>query len=893
MNIAEIESELKSLVEKPFDPATFPFRLLEIYDAPKATVTKLKQGSTNQAIARGAASKPHDLLWKAKLFFRVSASGQAAVAVDEMVDDPLTKRHSPRLLLATDGVDLYCRDMKLDQRLDIAFPKLNDRFDFFLPLAGMERYEVVAESPADIKATGRLAKLYDELLDHDPSWRIRAHELNLFMTRLLFCFFSERTSIFEHSIFTNTVMSFSNSDGSDTEALLSTLFSAMNTSPEARGALPEYARRFPFVNGGLFAEDTAIPKFNRRSRRLLKECGDLTWQEINPDIFGSMIQAVVEPEMRGDMGMHYTSVPNIMKVLHPLFLLSLEEEFETSRDNEVRLRRLLDRIRNIRVFDPACGSGNFLIISYRELRRIENKAFSRLNEISKQPQLPMTGIKLSHFYGIEIADFAAETARLSLWIAEYQANELFKSLFGKSSPILPLKDSGNIFHGNATRTDWVEFCPRCNNNEIYIVGNPPYLGRADQTAAQKADMVHVFGESGDNFKSLDYVTCWFYKGSKYLKQAGGECAFVTTNSICQGEQVALLWPSLLSHGVEVAFAYQAFKWSNNASKKAAVTCVIVGLRCASKKAKYIYTHGASRVVKNISPYLVEGDNTIVGKRRKPLAFESEMSFGSMANDGGHLILSPDEKSDLVKSYPNSEQFLKRLFGSQEFAKGIERWCLWIDDNDLPTALSIPPIKKRIDEVRSVRLASDRQTTKDLADVPHRFGEVRHKFSEAILVPKNTSERRSYITAGFVGSDCIISDLAFAVYDAKPYILSIISSRLHYIWGAAVGGRFKSDPRYSNTLVYNTFPIPSLSTDQKSVLDDHAWNIISAREACAGKTIGEMYDPDTIPRELAQAHNDLDVTIESMYLGRCFHNDEERLETLFKMYTTFARARSDA
>ncbi|MEI7606304.1 MAG: type IIL restriction-modification enzyme MmeI [Rhodospirillaceae bacterium] len=404
MNIAEIESQLKTLVEKPFDPATFPFSLLEIYDAPKASVTKLRQGSANQAAKSGDLLRKdaqYDLLWKKKLFFRMASPGRAAETVDAMADAPLTRRHEPRFLLATDGTEVYCVDTKLDQSLETEFRSLNDRFDFFLPLAGIERYEAVAENPADIKATGRLAKLYDAILENDPAWVERTHELNLFMTRVLFCFFAEDTGIFEPGLFIHTVMSFTDDDGSGTVQLLTALFTAMDTPPDARGGMPDYVRRFPYVNGGLFADRTPVPEFNKRARRLLRDCGELKWQEINPDIFGSMIQAVVEPSMRGDMGMHYTSVPNIMKVLRPLFLLSLEDELAVAWDSETKLRKLLDRLYNIRVFDPACGSGNFLIIAYRELRRLENKVFARLNEVSREPKLPMTGIKLRHFYGIE------------------------------------------------------------------------------------------------------------------------------------------------------------------------------------------------------------------------------------------------------------------------------------------------------------------------------------------------------------------------------------------------------------------------------------------------------------------------------------------------------------
>ena len=885
MNLAEFEGQIKELVERPFDPNAFVFDFLSLFEnVPKATVTKLKQGSGNQS------KVPGEVLWKNHLFFKTAAQGQSAQTVDEMVADPISKKHAPRFIMSTDGAEFFCRDTKADQTLDIEFGKLNDAFEFFLPLAGQEKYQIFPENKADIKATGRLAKLYDAILEANPNWidRDHTHELNLFMTRLLFCFFAEGTSIFQKGQFTKTIFSMTDEDGSNTADVLQTLFLAMNTPKGSASPLPEYAKQFPYVNGGLFRDKTPVPTFSRKARRILKECGELAWNEINPDIFGSMIQAVVQPGLRSDMGMHYTSVPNIMKVLHPLFLLSLEEEFEAARDSEPKLKKLLERIYNIRVFDPACGSGNFLIIAYRELRKLENRVFARLKEVAKQWALPMTGIKLNHFYGIELTDFAAETAKLSLWIAEYQMNEQFKAMFGSAPPALPLKDSGNIVHGNAMRLDWGKVCPGLDQAEVYVVGNPPYSGRADQTPEQKSDMAVIFSKYGENYKNLDYVSCWYVKGAEICKNFGWKCSLVTTNSICQGEQVELLWGLIFSIGLEIGFAHQSFKWSNNAAKNAAVTCVIIGIQRPDKGKKLLYSHESSHFVKNISPYLVEGDNTYVIKRRKPLFFKSEMSFGSMANDGGNLILSADEKNLLASSHPQSLVFLKRLYGSQEFTKGIERWCIWIDDRDLDDALKIQPIADRIKAVRENRLNSDRESTKILASSAHRFGEVRYKNSESILVPKNTSERRSYITAGIIDKESIISDLAFAVYDAETYIFSIISSKLHYAWGAAVGGRFKMDPRYSNTLVYNTFPVPELSNSQKEQLEDHALSILGAREAHPGKTIAWLYDPETMPDNLLKAHQALDDDLERIYIGRPFKNDTERLEHLFKLYAAMTK-----
>jgi hypothetical protein len=883
MNIAEIESSLRDLVEVPFDPDNFIYRFLEIYGAPKATITKLRQASTGDLISDNL------VVWKKKLFFRTAPQGKAAVTVDEMALAPRIKKDAPHFLISTDGVEFYALDLKADQTRDLALAELNDVFDFFLPLAGIERYEGVAENPADIKATARLAKLYDAILEANPDWlgHNRTHELNLFMTRMLFCFFAEDTSIFDHGLFTRTVMSLSRDDGSDTSSVLLSLFTAMNTPEGERGNQPDYACRFPFVNGGLFRDQTHIPAFSKRALRLLKECGVLSWRDINPDIFGSMIQAVVEPGLRGDMGMHYTSVPNIMKVLQPLFLLSLEEEFDAARDSAPKLQKLLQRIYSIRVFDPACGSGNFLIIAYRELRKLESRIFARQKAISGQWPL-FSSVQLTQFCGIELTDFAAETAKLSLWIAEYQMNEVFKVEFGSAPPSLPLRDNGNVVRGNACRIDWLEICPKNDSSEIYVVGNPPYLGRAQQTPSQKEDMAITFANIKTKYKNLDYVACWTIKGADYCRDANAQCAFVTTNSICQGEQVALLWPHIFERGLEIGFAYQSFKWRNNATNNAGVTCVIVGIRTRQKTRKVLYSSEHGQVVGNICPYLIEFEDIIVKKRSSPLSAFPKMDFGSMANDGGNLLLSRDDRNELLQQHPEAASLIRPFFGSQEFIKGIERWCLWISDGNRAHAASMKLVSNRIAGVLAHREKSNREETRALASVPHCFGENRTQNIDAIIVPSVSSEQRPYLPVGLISAGGVINNLAFSIYNVSDYLLAILSSRLHLVWTSAVGGQLETRLRYSNTLVYNTFPVPSLSSEQKIVLGERAMDILDARESHPGKTIAWLYDPSTMPANLLQSHKNLDEALETIYIGRSFKNDTERLEHLFKLYSTMIK-----
>jgi hypothetical protein len=890
MNIAQIEESLRELVSKPFDASTFIFDVLAIYDAPKATITKLRQ--THGKDLMGAVS----VVWKRKLWFRSCPKGTCTQTLDAMVQDQaLLKKEAPRILWVTDGTDVRAKDLKADQVLDTEFATLNDAFDFFLPLAGIERYEGVAENPADIKATGRLAKLYDAILESNPTWtqKEHTHALNLFMTRMLFCFFAEDTSIFEKGLFTQTVLTVSHEDGSDLHTVLGTLFDAMNRSDKDRADVPEWARRFPYVNGGLFKEKSQLPTFSRRARRLFKDCGELAWSSINPDIFGSMIQAIVEPGKRADMGMHYTSVPNIMKVLHPLFLLSLEEEFENARDSEAKLGKLLKRLHNIRVFDPACGSGNFLIIAYRELRKLENRIFVRLHQIG-QRQLPMTGVQLNQFYGIELADFAAETAKLSLWIAEYQLNEQFKSEFGTAPAALPLRESGTIAHGNALRIDWLKFCPPQEEGETYLVGNPPYLGRSRQTDEQKEDMKICFSALTPKYKNLDYVACWTIKGAQYCSHTNAQCAFVTTNSICQGEQVGLLWNFVYACGIEIGFAHQSFKWRNNAAQNAGVTCVIAGLRRRQKAKKIIYADGLAAEAKNISPYLIDYDDLIVYKRSQPISNLPSMDFGSMPNDNGGLILYPEDYQKLIDEYPQAKAFTRQLYGSQEFINGSVRWCLWIEDDQLASAMKIPEVARRIEITRKHRNESTREETKNLAGTPHRFGEVRHQDEDQLIVPIHFSEDREYFTMGYShGKDTVISNACYAVFNAPAYVFGLLSSRLHAVWITTVCGQLETRIRYSNTLGYNTFPVPTLSESQKQELEDCVWSIISIREAHAGKNLAWLYDAETMPKDILQAHRNLDACVERIYVGRNFKNDTERLEHLFRLYALMIKNEQEA
>lgn len=886
MNIAKLEEKLSEIVAE-CDSDSFIYDLMLAYGLPKATISKLKKGVGNKGKEEG------QVVYKNKVFFHpVQTEDSSALygIIDELRKDEATCTHSPRFIIVTDYSTLLAYDTKINDSLDVPFKDLPSYLDFFLPWAGREKYQQAMESPADIKAADRMARLYSEILKNNPDAEQDAdarHSLNIFLSRLLFCYFSEDTEIFEKDIFTNAIRNYTEEDGKGLDRFLNELFVILNTSDKHRAGCPAYLKKFPYVNGGLFGDTYYAPKFTARARRMMLECGDLNWSEINPDIFGSMIQGVVDPEQRGNLGMHYTSVPNIMKVIQPLFLDDLWEEFEKVKDNPKKLKALHNRISKIRFFDPACGSGNFLIIAYKEIRKLEMELFKqqkRLLKAHEQFTIPYSKITLSQFYGIELADFAHEVAILSLWLAEHQMNVLFKEEFGDVRPTLPLREGGNIVCGNATRLNWIEVCPHEYDGkqyEVYVMGNPPYLGYTQQSQEQKADLQACLPE-GFTSKSLDYIACWFFCGARYLTSGRVRCAFVTTNSICQGEQVALLWPHVLD-GIEIYFAHQSFKWENNAANAAGVTCVIVGLSCPTKKQKKLFSLKDVKHVTNISPYLVEGESNYIQKQKKPISSLPQMVKGSQATDNGELLLSENEKKMILDRFPNSEKFLKKALGSQEFIKGFSRWCIWIEDADIDEAQTTIEIKSRIDRVRAFRMQSRKKQTVKLAQCSHRFAEIRHVNKSALIVPRHSSENREYIPIGFVSARTVILDSAQAVYTDEPFMLGLLSSRMHMAWVRAVAGRLKTDYRYSSVLCYNTFPVPNLSEKQKEIIEALSYDVLDARDVHLGKTMAELYDPDKMPDGLREAHQKLDLAVDRCYRKKEFESDSERLEVLFSMY----------
>lgn len=895
MNIAQIEENVKALIAGLASGACtqedFIYELLLAYGHRKQSVSRLRSGERNLA-AKGSEFNHSEIIWKRHLYFKQVEGGELLAEIDQMRKEKLVATNKIRFVIVTDFDQLFAHDLKTNDRLDISLSELPNKFDFFLPWAGMEKAVYQGENPADVKAAEKMAKLFDLIKDDnfDESNKDDTealHGLNVFLTRLLFCFFAEDTEIFKDNQFSNAIQSHTKDDGSDLSDYLNRLFLVLNTADSDRSQLPnaplpEYLDNFPYVNGGLFADDIPSPTFSAKSRRMLIECGSqLDWSDINPDIFGSMIQAVVHPDQRGGMGMHYTSVTNIMKVIEPLFLNDLYEELEKSENSATKLQKLQQRLGVIKIFDPACGSGNFLIIAYKELRKLEMEVLKRLQEIelekSGQISQPFSVIKLSQFYGIELDDFAHEVAILSLWLAEHQMNVEFKVEFGEALPTLPLKNGGNVISGNATRLNWEEVCE--NNGKVYILGNPPYLGFSQQSIEQKLEIKRVWGKA----VKLDYISCWFFKAAEYIERNGGKFSFVSTNSISQGEQVSLLWPTILKENLEIFFSYNSFQWINNARDKAGVYCIIVGVQKTGAGDKKIFQDGFVRSVSEINPYLTFGPTVYIHKRSKPLSKIPPMTLGDMAKDGGHLFLNEAEKYELLTQNPETDKFIKKVAGSDEFIRGKERWCLWITEENFSESIKTEFIKKRLELVASSRLASAKKATQDYSKKPYRFVEIRSRNVPKILIPTVSSSRREYIPLGFFNADVIVNAPNNVIYDPEPFIFGVMHSKMHMAWVKAVGGRLKTDYRYSVSLVYNTFPIPELSEPQKQLISERVFKILEVRESYADSTIAKLYDPDHMPEDLFCAHAKLDSLIESFYCDKILLSDEQRLEVLMDLY----------
>lgn len=909
MNAVEIEEAISALAEQSFDAESFPFDFLEAFGNKTTTIKRLKsdkKGSTNASDLKDEGA----VLQRNNIHILVCPEGETAEALTRLRESPSTGKAKANFILATDGKYFEAEDLTSGESVACNYEDFPNHFGAFLPLANISTVKQIRDSSFDIRATSRLNKLYVELLSKNPEWDTaeRRHDMNHFMARLIFCFFAEDTDIFgSKNLFTDTIAKMSESNSANTHEVISEVFRSMNTKRDERkrAGIRSWAdESFPYVNGGLFSGNTETPVFSKIARSYLLHVGSLDWTQINPDIFGSMIQAVADDDERGSLGMHYTSVPNILKVLNPLLLDDLREQLKQAGDNGRKLLNLRKRISNIRVFDPACGSGNFLVIAYKEMREIEAEINKRRNE-SDRP----TGIPLTNYRGIELRDFPAEIARLALIIAEYQCDLQYRGQKLALAEFLPLDSENWITSGNALRLDWLSICPPTGTSvkvvsddlfetpldqaeidfeneggETYICGNPPYKGNADQTKSQKSDMKACMSEHFGKWKSLDYICGWFYLAQKYCNHTSTKYAFVSTNSICQGQNISNFWKEMEKIDTVINFAVRSFKWNNLAQKNAGVTVAIIGASKTVDSEFYIYEGDSKRSVSWINAYLVEGKNIWVDRNSNSISELSLMVKGNYYGLSDGLLMTKEEMIEINKQGLKNEN-IKTFKGSEELIKGKLRYCLWLpNDNDLDQYKHNSHIGNRINQVREKRLDSPDPMAIKMSETPHQFREMRICKSHSIAIPVVSSENREYLPITLETSETVFSNAAFALYDSPVLNLSILASKIHIIWIRTVCGQLETRLRYSNTLGWNTFPIPKLTEKNKEDLTRCAEGILLAREAHFPATIADLYNPDTMPENLRLAHDRNDEVLERVYIGRRFRNDTERLEKLFDLYT---------
>lgn len=906
MAITEYEDQIQAIINKP-NHEDFIYDFLSVYEKiPKATITKLRKGLNNLSKESG------EVYLKNKLYFKQTDSDlmQTYADVQTSVNDLGTK---PRFIIVTNYKQLLAKDTKTNDSLDIEFSKLPQKFEFFLAWNGIEKADFDKENPADVRAAERFAKLYDVVVKDNPNASRKG--LNLFLIRVLFCLFAEDTNIFADNLFTNRVKRMTKEDGSDFDAFVGQLFGVLDFEKSQRPVdTPSWLNDFPYVDGDLFKTPHESLHFSSKSRKLIIDAGELlNWTQINPDILGSMIQAVASEDRRSHLGMHYTSVPNIMKVIKPLFLDGLREDFEAAKGDEDKLQQLYTRIGNIKFMDPACGSGNFLIITYKELRQLEIDILKELNNLGIATMY-VPSVTLDQFYGIEIEDFACDVTRLSLWIAEHQMNvRLHREISDAVRPTLPLQHAGAIINGNSLRVNWKDVMPSATDDEVYLFGNPPYLGYSLQDETQKEDMRETF-EGVLGYKRLDYISAWFYDARQYFTNLlNGGFAFVTTNSINQGEQVQNLWPHLKDK-LYISFAYSSFRWTNNAKNNAAVIVSIIGMkpkRTPDKTRPTLFVNDIKTQPDNINAYLIAGPDVIIDKLPKPIFGMPEITNGSRPVDDGNLIFSGAEMEEVTTNYPETKPFFKRMLGSSEFLKGNIRYALWMKSQDEYEYLQhVPEIKQRVDRVKTYRQAGG-ASAKSVKDIPwafflrkqynlnvidfHKNNDDKDAKMMSIIIPRVSSISRLYVPMGIVDENVLVSDSANVIYDAPIWLLGVLQSKAHMAWLSMAGGRLKNDYRYSGDLVYNTFPVPKLSTRRKNEVESIVFDILDIREE-EGGTLADLYGsplaekhPKSMNTRLFAAHQKLDEVIDRAYKPDGFKDDSQRVSLLLKMYEEKVRS----
>ena len=831
-----------------------------------------------------------DLLWKGILLIEQKSRGKDLDRAYQQAKDyfpGLKDRDTPRYILVSDFARFRLYDLEEGKQHEFTLAEFYKNVRLFGFIAGYQTTSYKEQDPVNIQAAERMGRLHDKLKEIGYA----GHQLEIYLVRLLFCLFAEDTSIFERRQFQDLIEQRTSEDGADLAQWLESLFEVLNTPKEKRlKKLDEQLGAFPYVNGSLFAEQLPHAAFDTCMRQLLLDCCALDWSRISPAIFGSLFQSVMDATLRRNLGAHYTSEKNILKLIKPLFLDELRAEFERVKTNRKRLEEFHQRLAKLKFLDPACGCGNFLVIAYRELRLLELDVLRALDKGEASLDVAQFNIlcDVDQFYGIEIEEFPAQIAQTALWLMDHQMNMRVSEEFGQYYVRLPLRKSPTIVHGNALRTDWREIItPEALS---YILGNPPFGGKQYQDAEQKADMAVVFTDV-PGAGVLDFVAAWYRKATDYMAENPAiKAAFVSTNSITQGEQVGVLWPDLLKRGVKIHFAHRTFQWSSEARGKAAVHCVIIGFALHDADDKRVFDYETLQAepheikAKNINPYLVDAPDILLPRRSASFQKIPPIRYGSKPADGGYFILNEDQKAQLIEKEPGAEKFIKSFIGSEEFINNIPRWCLWLKDITPHELRALPRILEQIEKVRVARLSSKKPSTVKNADKPTLFTEDRQPDRDYLAIPEVSSENRKYIPIGYLDNDVIASNLIYTIENAARYHFGVLSSAMHMAWVRSVCGRLKSDYRYSAGIVYNNFPWPQAPTDkQKQAIEDAAQAVLDERAKFPDASLADLYDPLTMPPTLTKAHHKLDAAVDMAYAKRKFIGDSDRVAFLFELY----------
>ncbi len=848
----------------------------------------------------GGAQGFIDVFWPGVLLAEHKTAGrdldkayqQALAYLDGLSDGEL-----PRYIVVSDFARMRLYDLEAKDELEFpleALPQHIDRFGF---ISGYEVQKYAEQEAASIKAAELMADFHNAIADSGYT----GHQLEVFLTRILFCLFADDTGIFERNQFQNYLTQRTHEDGSDLGVKILELFYILNTPPSERQKnLDEQLNAFPYINGQIFAERLNPIALDTPARVTLLRCSNFDWSQISAAIFGSLFQGVMEADARRQLGAHYTSELNIMKVIEPLFLDELYTEFDSAKRSRKKLEAFHQKLASLKFLDPACGCGNFLVTTYRELRKLELAVLKKLHPKSGRTLYALgtedlSRIHVNQFYGIEIEEFPALVARTAMYLADHQATLAMQKEFGHAIPRIPLQEPATIVRANALTLDWTTVIAPTELS--YILGNPPFYGARLMTKEQKADLTALFPKTLKGAGNLDFVTGWYVKAAEYIKGTKIKVGLVSTNSITQGEQVGILWKHLHdAYGVVRHFAHRTFKWSNEARGNAAVYCVIIGFANYEPEQRYLYDYPdikgepVEREVAKINAYLVDAPEVFIESRNKPICDVPEIGIGNMPIDGGNYLFTPEEKAEFLAKEPGAEKFFRRWLGSQEFINNIERWCLWVGDADPSELKQLPHILERIESVRKLRTESKRAMTAKLASTPTRFGTENIPTEQYLVVPKVSSENREYIPLGLVGSDTFSSDLLFVVQNTTLYHFGILTSKMHMTWVRYTCGRLKSDFRYSKDIVYNNFPWPGcgegsapVSEANRQKIEQAAQAVLDARSQFPSSSLADLYDPRTMPPALRKAHDVLDRAVDTAYALPPHTPDPARIAFLFEMY----------